>query len=246
MKRYIPCSPLLLLIPAAALVAACSAGSPRAAAAEAEKAFRPIFNGKDLTGWDGKPGWWYVEDGAITAQSTPEKPCKKCNYLIWQGGKPADFELRLKYRIVGGNSGVQFRSQTRPDWDTFGYQADIDASGMWTGALFEHARGGIAMRGQKTVVDQDGKKQVTSIGDSAELAKSIKKNDWNDYRIIARGNQITLEINGVVMSRAIDNEKGRAASEGIIGLQVHPGPPMKIQFKDMRIKTLKASDSPGK
>lgn len=210
--------------------------APKASAAGDEQGFTSMFNGKDLAGWEGKEGWWYVEDGAITAQSTPEKPCTKCNYLIWRGGKPGDFELRLRYRIVGGNSGIQFRSQMRPDWDTYGYQADIDAEGQWAGALFEHARGGIAMRGQRVVVDESGKKQITSLGDSAELIKHIKKEDWNDYCITARGSEITLAINGVVMSQAVDHEKGKAARDGIIGLQVHPGPPMKIQFKDLRIK----------
>ncbi len=207
-------------------------------AADSEQGFVSMFNGQDLTGWEGKAGWWYVEDGTITSQSTPEKPCLKCNYLMWRGGKPGDFELRLKYRIVGGNSGIQFRSQERPDWDTFGYQADIDAEGQWAGALFEHARGGIAMRGERVVVDENGQKQVSSLGDSKELAKSIKAEDWNDYRITARGDEITLAINGVVMSQAVDHEKGKAARAGIIALQVHPGPPMKIQFKDLRIKVL--------
>lgn len=207
-----------------------------ASAADAEEGFVSMFNGKDLTGWEGKEGWWYVEDGAITSQSTPEKPCVKCNYLMWRGGKPGDFELRLRYRIVGGNSGIQFRSQERPDWDTYGYQADIDAAGQWAGALFEHARGGIAMRGERVTVDETGKKQVASLGDSADMMKHIKKEDWNDYCITARGSEITLAINGVVMSQAIDHEKGKAARDGLIGLQVHPGPPMKIQFKDLRIK----------
>ena len=93
--------------------------------------------------------------------------------------------IALKYRIVGGNSGIQFRSQERPDWDTYGYQADIDAAGQWAGALFEHARGGIAMRGERVVVDENGKKQVTSLGDPAELMKHIKLEDWNEYRVTA-------------------------------------------------------------
>lgn len=207
-----------------------------AQAADSEPGFTSMFNGRDLTGWEGKAGWWYVEEGAITSQSTPEKPCLKCNYLMWRGGKPGDFELQLKYRIVGGNSGIQFRSQERPDWDTYGYQADIDAAGQWAGALFEHARGGIAMRGERVVVDENGKRQVSSLGDPNELMKHIKLEDWNEYRVTARGSEITLAINGVVMSQAIDHEQGKAARDGLIALQVHPGPPMKIQFKDLRIK----------
>jgi hypothetical protein len=110
--------------------------------------FTSLFNSRDLTGWDGQPGWWRVEDGTITAESTAEKPCAKHNYLIWRGGEPADFELRFEYRITGGNSGVQFRSREVPDWDMRGYQADIEDGPQWTGALFEHERGGIALRGE--------------------------------------------------------------------------------------------------
>ena len=198
--------------------------------------FVSIFNGKDLTGWDGKPGWWYVEDGALTAQSTPDKPCKECNYLIWTGGKPGDFELRVRFKLVGGNSGIQFRSQRRPNWDTYGYQADMDAPNQWTGALYEHARGKVSGVGEKTVIDADGKKTITAIGKPAELIKAMKTNDWNEYRIIAKGPEITLMINNVVMCQAVDNQKDQAARDGIIGLQMHPGEPMKVQFKDIRLK----------
>lgn len=213
-------------------------GASAAPTAESEEGFVPIFNGKDLAGWDGKPGWWHVEDGAITAQSTPQKPCKKCNYLIWRGGKPGDFELRCSFKLVGGNSGIQFRSEERPDWDTSGYQADMDATNHWTGALFEHVRGGVAMRGEKSVIDEKGKKQVTKIADPKELAKHVKLNDWNEYRIIAHGSDITLVINGTIMSQVNDQQVGRAAKSGIIAFQMHPGPPMKVQFKNIRIKSL--------
>ncbi len=209
-------------------------------AAETEPGFISMFNGKDLTGWDGKPGWWYVEDGAITSQSTPEKPCTKAHYLIWRGGKPGDFELRLSYKLIGGNSGIQFRSRELPDWDTSGYQADMEAGTQWTGCLFEHQRGGVAMRGQRVEIDEDGRKTITPVGDPAELLKHVKPNDWNEYRIVARGPEITLEINGVVMAQAVDRQKGHAARAGIIALQMHPGPPMKAQFKNLRIKVLDA------
>jgi hypothetical protein len=216
-----------------------------AAAAEVEEGFTSMFNGRDLTGWDGKPGWWYVEDGAITSQSTREKPCTKCNYLIWRGGQPGDFELRVTYRLIDGNSGIQFRSREVPDWDTSGYQADMEAGDQWTGCLFEHTRGGVAMRGQKVIIGKDGKKQITSIGDSKELLKHVKKNDWNEYRVLAQGSDLTLEINGVIMAQATDNQTGKAAKDGIIAFQMHPGPPMKVQFKNLRIKILDAPAAPA-
>ena len=227
----------------AGLSAAIAADKPADAPATKPDAdgFVSIFNGKDLTGWDGKPGWWHVEDGALTAQSTAEKPCKKCNYLIWTGGKPGDFELRARFKLVSGNSGIQFRSERRPDWDTYGYQADMDAANQWTGAIYEHARGKVTGRGEKTVIDADGKKTITPIGKPDELIKAVKNNDWNEYRIIAKGPEITLMINDVVMCQAVDsqdNKKAKAARDGVIGLQMHPGPAMKIQFKDIRLKTL--------
>jgi hypothetical protein len=152
-----------------------------------------LFNGKDLTGWDGAPGWWRVEDGALTAQSTLEKPCKECNYLIWKGGQPADFELTCDFKLsVSANSGVQIRSETRPNWDTFGYQADMTGDGGLVGYVYHHQRGLIAARGEKVTIAADGKKETQKIGDSAELLKNFKKEDWNQYRILCQGPDITL------------------------------------------------------
>ena len=233
--RHVPRSWVVTLVLAFSL-----SPLPFARAADPETGFTPMFNGKDLTGWEGKPGWWRVEDGAITSESTPAKPCPAAHYLMWRGGKPADFEMRCEYRLIGAsaNSGIQFRSREVPNWDTSGYQADMEGGDQWTGCLFEHTRGGVSMRGQKVVIDKDGKKQITAIGDPKELLKKVKKEDWNSYRIIARGNEITLEINGTVMCQAIDNQAGVAARDGVIALQMHPGPPMKVQFRNLRIKLL--------
>jgi hypothetical protein len=229
-------------------------------AAEIEKGFTPMFNGKDLSGWEGLPGAWSVVDGAITAESTPEKPCKQAHYLMWRGGKPGDFELRTDFRLqgAGANSGIQFRSREVPNWDTSGYQADMENSDQWFGCLFEHTRGGIAMRGEKVVIDKEGKKVVAPVAVpeqvqklmagtgspggnlslSAALLRQVKMGDWNSYTIIARGPDITLKINDVVMCQVTDQQAGIAAKDGIIALQMHPGPPMKIQFKNIRINLL--------
>lgn len=210
---------------------------------EVEAGFKSMFNGKDLTGWEGRPGWWYVEEGAITSQSTLQKPCTNAHYLMWRGAKPGDFDLRLEFRLIGGNSGIQFRSRELPDYDTFGYQADMEAGDQWTGCLFEHARGGVSMRGQKVVIEPDGKKQISSLGDPKALLQAVKQNDWNTYRVLARGNELRLEINGTVMCEAIDRQTGAAAKDGVIALQMHPGPPMKVQFRNLRIKQFD-SESP--
>jgi putative heme-binding domain-containing protein len=208
-----------------------------AGSADQEEGFVSIFNGHDLSGWDGKPGWWHVEDGAITGESTPQKKLLKHNYLIWRGGKPADFELRCRFRLQGGNSGIQFRSRELPDWDTRGYQADMDAADVYIGGIYEHQRGLIASRGQKVAIAPDGARTVSSLGDPAELRKIIKDGDWNDYRVVARGNKLKLFINGVLTAQATDRQTNHAASSGILGFQLHPGPPMKVQFKDIRLKT---------
>lgn len=206
------------------------------APAWASDGFVPLFNGRDLEGWDGKPGWWRVEDGTITAESTPEKPCTKHNYLVWRGGEPGDFELQFEYRIVGGNSGVQFRSRQIEDWDMRGYQADLEAGPEWTGALFEHERGGVALRGQKVMIAADGTKQITQFAKPEDLQAKIRSDDWNQYRIVARGPEIQLFINGVKTAHAVDRQAGKAAARGRIGLQMHPGPPMKVQFRNLKLK----------
>jgi len=207
-----------------------------------EEGFINMFNGKDLSGWRGDTTRWSVQDGAITGQTTPDNLLKYNTFLIWEGGQPADFELRFKYRIVGGNSGVQYRSRVI-DEDKFvvsGYQADIDSSPRYSGMLYEEkARAIMAERGQKVEVGADGKKQVTQIGDKDELQKKIRNEDWNDYIVMARGNHFKHFINGELMSEVIDNQSDKAAKSGVIALQVHQGPPMTVQYKDLRIKELK-------
>jgi HEAT repeat protein len=203
-----------------------------------ETGFVPIFNGKDLTGWDGKPGWWKVEDGALTAESTPDKPCTQANYLIWRGGQPGDFELLVDFKLsLQGNSGIQIRSEERPNWDTFGYQADMTGNGELIGFIYHHSRGLVAGRGEKVVFGPDGSKTTERIGDPARLLKHFKQGDWNTYRIVCRGSDIALYLNGVLMCQVTDRSK-QAAARGIIALQMHPGPPMKVQFKNIRLKQL--------
>ncbi len=202
-----------------------------------EDGFTPIFNGRDLTGWDGKPGWWTVQEGAITSESTPEKPCGEANYLIWRGGQPSDFELRASFRLSpAANSGIQIRSEERPNWDTFGYQADMTGDGELVGFVYHHSRGLIAGRGENVTLAADGTRTVETIGDAAKLRLRFRPNRWNSYRIVCRGPQIALYVNGVLMCRVTDNGATPAAAKGIIALQMHPGPPMKVEFRNLRIR----------
>lgn len=227
--------PGMLAVPAFA-----ADGAPVPAGTPAPVTGVSLFNGKDLSGWQGAPGWWTVEDGALTAQSTPEKPCKACNYLIWQGGQPADFELTCEFKLsAAANSGVQLRSATRPNWDTYGYQADMTGDGSLVGFVYHHKRGLIAERGQQVTIAADGKKEVRKIGDPAALLANYKKEQWNQYRIICQGPDITLYVNGVLMCRITDHDASTGGKGGIIALQMHPGPPMKVQFRNLYLKELK-------
>lgn len=224
-----------------------TAAGDEPANAQRDEGFTPIFNGKDLTGWEGSPGWWEVRDGLLVAESTPEKPCRRTHYLSWQSGEPADFELRVTCRISGeANSGIQFRSQRRPDWDAWGYQADLDSAGQYTGCLYQHDRGLVAERGQRVRIDAAGEKTLDVIEDANKLLRRVQPRDWIEYRIRAVGPTVTLWINGVWMCEVEDYEQQFALPRGLIALQMHQGPPMKVEFKDISIRLLNAAPLNGK
>jgi len=202
-----------------------------------------IFNGKTLQGWKGKPEFWSVRDGAISGQTTKENPTKGNTFIIWRDGKLGDFELRLKFRIVGGNSGIQYRSEELKN-DPFvvrGYQADFEAGTRYIGILYEEkGRGILALRGQKVVIDADGKKEtVGKTCDEEAMLASLKKEGWNEYYVSAKGNHLVQKINGHTTVDVTDNQESRASTEGILALQLHAGPPMLVQFKDIQLKASK-------
>ncbi len=207
-----------------------------------EKGFKTIFDGKSLENWDGNPDFWRVEDEAITGQTTSDKPTKGNTFIIWRGGELADFELKLQYRIIGGNSGIQYRSFEVKDnkWVVGGYQADFEAGKRFSGILYgERFRGILANRGQKTVIGADHKpKVVGSVGDSDEIQSHIKNEDWNDYHVTAKDFHFVHKINGVVTSECTDEDTEMRRDKGILALQLHAGPPMKVQFRNIRLKTV--------
>ena len=203
-----------------------------------------LFNGKDLKGWSGNPALWSVKDGSITGQTTKENPTKGNTFLIYTNGLVDDFELRLQYKIVGGNSGIQYRSKVinSNNWVVGGYQGDFEAGKTYSGILYEEqGRGILAKRGEKVVIKEDtGKPEVVgSLGKSEDIQNKIKNEDWNEYVIIAKGNHLQHFINGTQTIDCIDEQKSKAAKSGILALQLHAGPPMTVQFKDIRIKPLK-------
>ncbi|MEM7236134.1 MAG: family 16 glycoside hydrolase, partial [Planctomycetota bacterium] len=159
-------------------------------------------------------------------------------------GELDDFELRLSYRIVAGNSGIQYRSKYYGDNVVGGYQADFEAGKTYSGILYEErGRGILAKRGQKVRIDEKGKKNaIGSVGDTNEIQAAIKHEQWNDYIITARGNHLTHTINGHKTIEVIDDHKARRAMKGILALQIHVGPPMVVQFKNIRLKRLKLTD----
>lgn len=226
------------------IAAACLLLSPRGVSAE--DGFKEIFNGKDLSGWKGNPELWSVEDGAITGKTSDEKPLKFNTFLIWGEGEVADFVLELDYKLVagdetnpGGNSGIQYRSKVvdAEDFIVGGYQADIDLSLTYSGINYEErGRGILAQRGQRVTIDSSGEKQVEQFGDAEKLGKVIKGNEWNQYRVVAKGATLSHFINGELMSEVIDREKDKAASKGVLAFQIHQGPPMVIQFKNVRLQ----------
>ncbi len=223
-----------------------------ALAADAEEGFESLFNGKDLTGWEGLTRFWSVQDGAITGQTTKDNPARGNTFLVWKGGDVADLELRLAYKIVPNNtrtfanSGIQYRSKLADpkNFVVGGYQADMEAAKGFSGILYEErGRGILAERGQKVVIageeDAPDKTKITvtgSLGNSAEIQAKIKSEDWNEYVIIARGNHLQHFINGHQTVDVIDQQASKAAKSGILALQLHAGEPMTVQFKNIRLK----------
>ena len=203
------------------------------------QSFAPIFDGKSLNGWDGDPAYWRVESGNIVGETKPAAIPKQNTFLIWRGGSPADFELRVEYRLTGGNSGIQYRSIELPEirWAMKGYQADIDAEQQYTGQIYEErGRTFLALRGQSVAIETGGKPAVlASLGTAAELKGAIHAQGWNEYAILARGNLLIQILNGRVMSMLIDDDTANRRLDGLIGIQLHSGEPMKIEVRNIRL-----------
>jgi hypothetical protein len=216
---------------------------------DAEKAegFVSIFNGKDLTEWEGNPVLWKVENGAIVGTTTADGPGKITynQFLVWKGGDVEDFVLRFDIKLSrAGNSGMQYRSWMNPDatkpFSVFGYQADFDGEHRYSGILYgENFRAILCQRGQETVVGDDHKpKEVKRFAEDEALKKELKVEDWNAYEVTAKGFTFTNKINGHVMSVCTDEDKEVRKSKGILAVQIHQGPPMTVEVKNIRIKKI--------
>lgn len=205
--------------------------------------FVPIFDGKTMTGWDADPKYWRIEEGSLVGVVTPETLLKANSFAIWRGGAPADFELKVEYRVsAAGNSGINYRSSEMPApaFALKGYQCDIDGANRYTGQNYEErARTFLALRGQITRATADAKRTVIgTLGEKDALAAFVRNGDWNQVHLIIRGNVLTHLVNGHVMSVVVDEDAALRTASGLIGVQVHVGPPMKIEYRNFLLKTL--------
>lgn len=203
--------------------------------------YQIIFNGKDLSGWKGLDQFWSVQGGSIVGQTSAENPSKGNTFLVWQGGEVGDFEFICKTKFEGNNSGVQYRSRlSRPaSFGVSGYQADLHPAQKNFGMLYGEGlgRGIIANRGQQVVVDAVGKKSVVGkVGNDANLVGT----EWNVLRIVAVGNRLIHQVNGVTTSDITDNHP-KKLTRGILALQLHTGPPMRAEFRNLRLRHLKGA-----
>ena len=205
--------------------------------------FAPIFDGKTLAGWEADPKYWRVENGHLVGEVTPETLLKANSFAIWRGGAPADFEFKAEYRIsAAGNSGINYRSVEipTPAFALKGYQCDIDGGNRYTGQNYEErGRTFLTVRGQIVRATEDSRRAIVgSVGDKDALATFIRANDWNQIHLIIRGNVLTHLVNGHVMSVVVDEDAVQRTAAGLIGVQVHVGPPMKIEYRNVLLKTL--------
>jgi hypothetical protein len=219
--------------------------------AQTEEGFKSIFNGKDLSGWDGDPRLWSVKDGAIRGETTAENPAKGNTFIIWKDGRTKDFELRLSFRCnAANNSGIQYRSKHIQEgtpnnaWVVRGYQHELRNEIKLpnvAGFIYDEGgkRGRLCLVGEQATWGEDGRKKVTgSLIDPAGFEKLYKLDDWNDVVIVAQGNRIRHYMNNALIVDFTDNDPKLALQEGILALQLHAGKAMWVEFKNIRIKSI--------
>lgn len=222
-----------MLIRAAALL---TLGSMAAGAQE--KGFRSLFNGKNLDGWDGNPKIWSVKDGVITGKSSGPDQLKYNEFLIWRGGEVKNFEFRAKMKIIGDNSGIQYRSKELSSigkWSVGGYQCDVHVNAPYHAMLYEERGRGITARnGQGVVTDPEGTRWLTDRHDTvkAEFGK------WNEYTILAKGNHIIHKLNGKKTAEFHDFDLKNRSLKGVLAFQISRGKPMTVMIKEAKLKTL--------
>ncbi len=241
-----------MILLTAILVPGFAGGNDAPATAPPEVAgMRSLFNGKDLSGWDGDPKLWSVKEGVIHGETTAENPAKGNTFIIWKDGTTRDFELRLSFRCnATNNSGIQYRSKHITDdkvgnqWVVRGYQHELRNERQLpdvAGFIYDEGgkRGRICLVGEKASWEKEGKKVIKSdLIDQAAFEKLFKLDDWNDVVIIAKGNHIQHYLNDKLILDFTDNHPELALKEGILALQLHAGKPMFAEFKNIRLRDL--------
>ncbi len=226
-----------------------------------ENGFVEIFDGKSLDGWKGNTTYWSVKDGKLVGEVTPTTLLKKNTFIIWEGGELENFELKAEFKITkNGNSGINYRSELLDSvpYALRGYQADIDGQNRYTGQNYEERkRTTLAYRGEKAIITSQENPQlkgslsanvknnawqnrevIASLGNSDSLKTKINEEGWNECHLVINGNKLQHYINGILMSDVIDNDSINRKSSGLIGVQVHVGPPMKVEYRNIRLKKL--------
>jgi hypothetical protein len=256
-RQVLPAGLVIAAVLTGSLVNACLGQSKKAK----KDGFVQIFDGKSLKGWDGDPTYWRVEDGTLTGEITPTTLLKTNSFIIWRGGEPGDFEFKGEFKITeAGNSGINYRSDQLTDvpFALRGYQADIDGKNTYTGQNYEERkRTTLAYRGQRTVIEPytgdntpeairskvsrnawTGMKVVGSLGSSDSLKTLIKAGNWNTFHLVIKGNKLQHYINDVLMSEVTDDDTVNGKAKGLLGVQVHVGPPMKVQYRNLMLKQM--------
>ena len=233
--------------PGSSLTASAQDAAARAKLPEFDRAgFTRIFDGKTLGDWDGDPTYWAVEEGKLVGTVTPKTLLKKNSWIVWRGELVKDFELVLDYRVSAqGNSGIGYRLAVveGDPVSVRGPQADIQGGDAFTGICYEeNGRRLLAARGQSTWIGDPGlpARLIAQFGDPGELQSVVRKEDWNRYRLVVRGNHARHLLNGVLMSEVHDHDETNRMKQGLLGVQVHVGPPMKIEYRDIYLKHLGA------
>ncbi|MCD9018424.1 3-keto-disaccharide hydrolase [Parachryseolinea silvisoli] len=217
---------------------------PVVEAQQKKDAFISLFDGKTLKGWAGDTSVWRAEQGTLVGEVKPGVTLRNNTFLIWQGDQPGDFELVAEFKITEtGNSGINYRSEpvSGVPYGLKGYQADIDGKHTYTGQNYEErGRGFLAKRGEQSRLEAGQEPAITgSLGDGDELRQKIKSGDWNECRLVIKGNRMQHYINGVLMSDVTDGDAGAQKISGLLGLQVHVGPPMKVAYRNIRIRAIR-------
>lgn len=261
-KNILQSTPCYLLFVVFVVFGCKSANKPAAEQVAAANGFVPIFDGKTLGNWEGDPAYWRIENGCLTGEVTPTTLLNHNTFVIWKGGAPKEFELKLEFRISkNGNSGINYRSEpidTIP-FALKGYQCDIDGQNRYTGQNYEERkRTTLAYRGQKVIVNVQANPELPgslknniqnnawqsvevtgSLGEPDSLNTYIHGEEWNTCHLVVNGNRMLHYINDVLMSDVTDNDSINRSFSGLIGVQVHVGPPMKVEYRNIRLKEFK-------